>query len=356
MVTGNGHLDKMEGDRLLSEDPRAISCGPVRAGDVGVSAHSIHHDAQDMDHEGVASQHGSLTRSESAESQKERTSVPHSPSKKQINLQLSSGSSLYFRDGLRSVDFVLVWDDLVKHSNLEASVGKRKVFEKNLQREGLELEYEKRELNGLNFIKLHATLEVLRRYSEILKLRMPMKEIPGLQEVCERTNSLLDDVNSCADRLMAHFYVDTNVFPRKSHRFTAVYSRDREYLFDIHSEGFFTPAIRSRIVQFILDRQRFTEDQDDEFAFGIERLISELVYTAAYPLHDVSNHVMHNISHLLASFTFYTAQWMESLQSLLSSHNLSFLISCHFFPLLFMVFRTWLKHFLLGHPIVLSSL
>jgi hypothetical protein len=45
---------------------------------------------------------------------------------------------------------------------------------------GLELEYEERELNGLNFIKLHATLEVLRRYSEILKLRMPMKEVTSL--------------------------------------------------------------------------------------------------------------------------------------------------------------------------------
>jgi anoctamin-1 len=61
---------------------------------------------------------------------------------------------------------------------------------------------------------------------------------------------------------------------------------DKEYLFEIHSEGFFTPAIRSRIVHFILDRQRFTEDQDDDFAFGIEHLISESVYTAANSLHD----------------------------------------------------------------------
>jgi anoctamin-1 len=45
---------------------------------------------------------------------------------------------------------------------------------------GLELEYEKREPNGLNFIKVHATLEVLRRYSEILKLRMPMREVTSL--------------------------------------------------------------------------------------------------------------------------------------------------------------------------------
>jgi hypothetical protein len=121
--------------------------------------------------------------------------------------------------------------------------------------------------------------------------------------------------------------------------------------FDIYAEGFFTQAVRSRIVQFILDRQRFTEDQDDDFAFGIERLISELVYTAAYPLHDVSNHAVH-IYCLLVSFIFSPGQWMKSLQFCLPSHDVSFLISRHFFPLLFIVSRTWLKHLILGHPIV----
>jgi hypothetical protein len=69
--------------------------------------------------------------------------------------------------------------------------------------------------------------------------------------------------------------------------------------FDIHSKEFFTPATHSRIVQFILDRQRFSEDQNDDFAFDIEHLINESVYTAAYPLHDVS---IHTVGHL-----FYTS-------------------------------------------------
>lgn len=51
---------------------------------------------------------------------------------------------------------------------------------------------------------------------------------------------------------------------------------------------FFTPATRSRIVQFILDRKRFSENHHDDFAFGIERLLEEQVYSATYPLHDVS--------------------------------------------------------------------
>lgn len=57
--------------------------------------------------------------------------------------------------------------------------------------------------------------------------------------------------------------------------------------FDVHQSCFFTAAIRSRIVQFILDRKRFTCGADDDYAFGIDRLIDEEVYVAAYPLHDV---------------------------------------------------------------------
>lgn len=57
--------------------------------------------------------------------------------------------------------------------------------------------------------------------------------------------------------------------------------------FDVHHKCFFTPAIRSRIVNFILDRKRFTSGEEDEYDFGIDRLINDGVYMAAYPLHDV---------------------------------------------------------------------
>lgn len=60
------------------------------------------------------------------------------------------------------------------------------------------------------------------------------------------------------------------------------------FRFDIHHKCFFTAAIRSRIVQFILDRKRFTLGADDDYSFGIDRLIDDSVYLAAYPLHDVN--------------------------------------------------------------------
>lgn len=74
------------------------------------------------------------------------------------------------------------------------------------------------------------------------------------------------------------------------HRIVAAIPIDLFYFcrFDVHHACFFTSAIRSRIVHFILDRKRFTLGEDDDYAFGIDRLIDQGVYSAAYPLHDVS--------------------------------------------------------------------
>lgn len=42
------------------------------------------------------------------------------------------------------------------------------------------------------------------------------------------------------------------------------------------------------MVDFILERQSFSEDTKDAAAVGIKKLIADGVYKAAYPLHDVS--------------------------------------------------------------------
>ena len=58
--------------------------------------------------------------------------------------------------------------------------------------------------------------------------------------------------------------------------------------FSTQSADFFSPSNRSRIVAFILKRKMFSDESGDEFSFGIDRLLAEGVYAAAYPLHDVS--------------------------------------------------------------------
>lgn len=106
----------------------------------------------------------------------------------------TKNTSLFFADELRSVDFVLVWKKLLPHNDGERSLHgqqreieevnrkekerdeRRDVFEENLILEGLEIERQVVD-EEIHFVKIHAPLEVLRRYAEILKLRLPMKEV-----------------------------------------------------------------------------------------------------------------------------------------------------------------------------------
>lgn len=119
--------------------------------------------------------------------------------------------SLFFEDGERSVDFVLVWKKLMPHDDDERSealrqkeiseieekeagrMERREVFEEHLINEGLEIERVVVD-DEINFVKVHAPLEVLRRYAEILKLRLPMKEVSNK---CKFVLMTMGDESSC---------------------------------------------------------------------------------------------------------------------------------------------------------------
>lgn len=73
-----------------------------------------------------------------------------------------------------------------------------------------------------------------------------------------------------------------------SMRFTAPYSKDKEYLFDIppQKESFFSTAQRAQVIEFILKRKSFSKNKSDVTEFGINKLLSDKVYIAAYPIHE----------------------------------------------------------------------
>jgi len=239
--------------------------------------------------------------------------------------------SIFFKEpasdgSKRLVDFVLVWEEKPKEPNYFSNCTKRATFISHLEEAGLETEEdEDMESKGidLRFVKLHIPMEVLKRYAEILKLRMKLKASTGavldtlaqqsaegedmLEFKLEKENSPESDPHDpfrmpmvslqntmegsfmrWLDRIQRPFSPDPNLFPRhQEHDYTATYSRDKDYLFGDDNAKFFSPAARSRIVEFILQRKRFLPDgADDDFAFGINRLINDGVYLAGYPLHD----------------------------------------------------------------------
>ncbi|XP_055925697.1 anoctamin-5-like isoform X1 [Argiope bruennichi] len=212
---------------------------------------------------------------------------------------LSIESAVFFDDHVRRIDFVLVYS-IEPADNGEHHVTARKIFENNLKAEGLELEHVYQAETGLVYVKIHAPWEILSRYGEILKFKMPMKE--SLFELPERTSNNVPDfdfskyyfrnlfnrMTGLAQSVSDLMHPEAYTIRFKDCHFSTVYSRDKEYLFDIprKKEDFFSPAQRSRIVQFILKRKSFTEDHTDIFGFGIKKLLADGVYTAAYPLHE----------------------------------------------------------------------
>lgn len=117
--------------------------------------------------------------------------APNSPDENE-SFSNPEKSSLFFDDLIRTVDYVLAWKELVAYERDDRTYTqreiqdmktketlrseKREIFEENLITEGLELE--RSVVDGeIHFVKIHAPLEVLRRYAEILKLRLPMKEV-----------------------------------------------------------------------------------------------------------------------------------------------------------------------------------
>lgn len=70
------------------------------------------------------------------------------------------------------MDFVLAYNG---SDQREDHVKKREIFEANLEHEGLQLERDKTQ--NVHFVLIHAPKEVLCRYAEILKIKMPMKMV-----------------------------------------------------------------------------------------------------------------------------------------------------------------------------------
>ncbi|EGV92215.1 Anoctamin-5, partial [Cricetulus griseus] len=188
-----------------------------------------------------------------------------------------SKDSIFFRDGTRQIDFVLSYvEDTKKDSELKAE--RRREFEQNLRKTGLELEIEDKsnsEDGKTFFVKIHAPWEVLLTYAEVLGIKMPIKlsDIP-------RPNYLPLSYMLGPVKLPA-----TVKYPHPEY-FTAQFSRPRQELFLIEDEAtFFPSSTRNRIVYYILSRCPFGVEEGKK-KIGIERLLNSSTYLSAYPLHD----------------------------------------------------------------------
>ncbi|KAL1788824.1 anoctamin-1 isoform X1 [Sigmodon hispidus] len=234
---------------------------------------------------------------------------------------------LYFRDGKRKVDYILVYhhkrasgsrtlarrglhndmalgprsirqdqplpgkgSPVVDVGSSEAPMDyyeddkhfRREEYEGNLLEAGLELERdEDTKIHGVGFVKIHAPWHVLCREAEFLKLKMPTKKVYHISE----TRGLLKTINSVLQKITDPIQPKVAEHrPQTTKRLSYPFSREKQHLFDLTDrDSFFDSKTRSTIVYEILKRTTCTKAK---YSMGITSLLANGVYTAAYPLHD----------------------------------------------------------------------
>ncbi|KAF7694003.1 hypothetical protein HF521_007756 [Silurus meridionalis] len=236
------------------------------------------------------------------------------------------GKGLYFADGKKKVDYVLVYRvtsvvqdspgqhrlsvisngsfpqagskeaEAVKEDNAEVVVDMgptdpaecdklriRDEFETHLREAGLHIERDnEHKVYGQGFVRLHAPWQVLSREAEFLKIKVPTKKSYDLKE----EKGLSATMNTVWRKLNQPFQPNIPHMQQQSRTkfLSHSFSRDKLHLYNIEcKDTFFDNATRSRIVYEILRRTACTRTCQ---TMGITTLIAKGVYDSAFPLHD----------------------------------------------------------------------
>uniref|UniRef100_A0A8C7CEQ6 Anoctamin n=1 Tax=Oncorhynchus kisutch TaxID=8019 RepID=A0A8C7CEQ6_ONCKI len=188
--------------------------------------------------------------------------------------------SLFFNDGVRRIDFVLVYEDEdMKEIDKNRTFQKRKVsaFLGCLILLFYLRHSDKVVDEKLLFVKVHMPWDVLCTYAEVLHIKLPIQP-NDLSTTSSPFNFL-----SCITR---HFYPSEDLIAKETEYFTAPFEKDRlEYFYVKDRDLFFTPSMRSRMAYYILSRAPY-EVRGNIKKFGVTKLLDGGVYKAAYPLHD----------------------------------------------------------------------
>lgn len=196
-----------------------------------------------------------------------------------VDKQHQSKDSVFFRDGVRRVDFILSYVEETDKDG-EKKQERRKIYEANLIEAGLELETEDKSESddGVTyFLKVHAPWKVLTAYADILKIKMPFKinDIPEHREVP-------------LSWLCTPLRLPDGIMNPEPDYFTAPFDNKKIDFFLIENKDtFFPPSTRNRIVYYILSRCAY-QNVDCQYndKKGIKRLLNNGTYNGAYPLHD----------------------------------------------------------------------
>ncbi|XP_034542287.1 anoctamin-2 [Notolabrus celidotus] len=240
------------------------------------------------------------------------------------------GPGLYFADGKRKVDYVLCykfrkrraskprlsiasngsipfpipgrWDvepgeagppagdvEEPKLSEEEKAL-MREEFEAGLLEAGLQIERDKERLNSLRFLRLHIPWPTLSREAELQKIKVAVKKKCELRKpmgIAGMWDYFVTKISTPFQPDVSDFDVQKD--PQTNLQFKTLkhpFIRDKLHLYDIKStETLFDNATRSRIVAEIISRISCRQSCQTT---GINTLVAQGVYEAAFALHDGS--------------------------------------------------------------------
>ncbi|XP_056138913.1 anoctamin-7 [Lampris incognitus] len=194
-----------------------------------------------------------------------------------------------FRDGVTRIDFVLVWEETVSGQKDEAggvSTSSRDLHRKwredfLFRLRGTGLLHERREVvkakKKVCYVLLSAPWSVLCFYAEELSLRVPLQVVATADS--NWSQRLLEKLS--IPNPMAHEVPN----PPPDH-YTCQFRADKldRFVGSDNKETFFKTTQRHRVVYEILARTPYGVVKKGEV--GIDRLLNEHVFTAAFPLHE----------------------------------------------------------------------
>ncbi|XP_020494410.2 anoctamin-6 [Labrus bergylta] len=191
--------------------------------------------------------------------------------------------SLFFNDGVRRIDFILVYEDedkkdFEKRHVFQRHKRRREYFEASLMKMGMELEATQSVIDQkLMFLKVHMPWDMLCTYAEVLHIKLPIQP----NDLSSRPSPW-----RYFSFILKHFYPNENLISKETEFFTAPFEKDRMEYFHVRDKDlFFTPSMRSRMAYYILSRAPY-EIRGSIKKFGITKLLDGGIYKAAYPLHD----------------------------------------------------------------------
>uniref|UniRef100_A0A3Q1HU08 Anoctamin n=1 Tax=Anabas testudineus TaxID=64144 RepID=A0A3Q1HU08_ANATE len=214
--------------------------------------------------------------------------------------QNTGGSSHLPSSAAADVELGCVGETFSVHEDHKAF--RREEFEGKLREMGLELEKdEDTKIPGVGFVKIHAPWNVLCREAEFMKLKMPTKKVYEMKH----SSGVMDKISSLVSKALEplHPHVEEHQ-PKNIKHLSHTFSREKQHLFDLSDKDcFFDSKTRGSIVSphgFVSTNTEFEPDRRKmwnatpqlQLCFllaGITSLLGNGVYSAAYPLHDVSN-------------------------------------------------------------------